>query len=102
MKASVYVTEAHGSSYKAKITFSFEPPHGTRSMDVDCTLTRWTHDLKVYSNGKQLRPDEETSDLLEHLVLAGSKKIITAKVDIAGEQCGSRVCANTDIEYGTI
>lgn len=98
LKASVYVTEVPENSYKARITLSFEPQLGTKPMDVSCTLTRGRHDLKVYANGRALHPDAETRELIEHLVLTGARRIVKTQVDAVREQCGYRVCTDTDDE----
>ncbi len=100
LRAYVCVTEAPENLYKARITFSLGPQLGVKPLDVTCTLTRGRHDLQVYANGRALHPDAETRELIEHLVLAGARKIVNTRVDAAIEQHGYRVCTDTDDESG--
>ncbi len=100
LKASVYVTEDLGYSYKARITFSSESLSGAKPLDISCTLTRGRHDLKAYAGGRALHLDEETRELFEHLVLTGAQKIVKTRVNVVREQCGGRLCDDADDGVG--
>lgn len=113
LKASVYVTEGLGNSYKARITLPlsmrpadaqhfFQQRKRPQPLQLDCTLAKGTHDVRAEIYGEQLDLDEESSRLLERFILAASKNIYVRTLDLVEAHQGCRKCAITEGDSGIL